>query len=216
MGSRVTTDRTALLRRRDFLVRSGLLLGASSVTGTAGFLAAKELADTGESAPARPHAAAVRTWDDVRALFDLAPNLSDLTTFMLSPHPLPVREAIARHRRGLDASPKEYLYAREREQEERVAAAAAEYLGTSPTDIAFTDSTTMGLGLFYGGFRLRHGDEYVRLGPSIANGPEHVDAALRAVRALVSASAARGFSQDRSPRAREDRADFRLAFWWAR
>jgi isopenicillin-N epimerase len=158
MGSRVTTDWTALLRRRDFLVRSGLLLGASSVTGTAGFLAAEELADTGESAPARPHAAA-RTWNEVRALFNLAPNLSDLTTFMLSPHPLPVREAIARHRRGLDASPKEYLYAHEREQEERVAAAAAEYLGASPTDIAFTDSTTMGLGLFYGGFRLRPGQE---------------------------------------------------------
>ncbi|MDQ3993376.1 MAG: aminotransferase, partial [Actinomycetota bacterium] len=30
-----------------------------------------------------------------------------------------------------------------------------------------------------------YADEYVRLGPSIANGPEHVDAALRAVRALV-------------------------------
>jgi hypothetical protein len=76
MGSRVTTDWTVLLRRRDFLVRSGLLLGASSVTGTAGFLAAEELADTGESAPARPHAAAVRTWDDVRALFKLAPAIS--------------------------------------------------------------------------------------------------------------------------------------------
>ena len=78
---------------------------------------------------------------------------------MLAPHPRPVREAIARHRRGLDASPKEYLYAHELEQEQRVAAEAAEYLGSALEDIAFTDSTTMGLGLFYGGFRVRPGKE---------------------------------------------------------
>jgi isopenicillin-N epimerase len=156
----VTIDPTALLRRRDFLVRSGLVLGASSVTGAAGFVAAKELADRDEPAPApAAQAAPVRTWNDVRALFDLTSELTDLTTFMLAPHPRPVREAIARHRRGLDSSPKEYLFAHELEQEERAAAEAADYLGAALEDIAFTDSTTMGLGLFYGGFRLRPGQE---------------------------------------------------------
>jgi selenocysteine lyase/cysteine desulfurase len=153
------TDRTGLLRRRDFLVRSGLVLGASSVTGAAGFVAAKAVAGEEEQAPETSQAPAPRTWNDVRALFDLTSELTDLTTFMLAPHPRPVREAIARHRRGLDASPKEYLFAHELEQEQRVAAAAAEYLGSALEDIAFTDSTTMGLGLFYGGFRLRPGQE---------------------------------------------------------
>ena len=158
---------TSVLRRRDFLVRGGLVLGASSLTGAAGYAAAKEIADdgapaTGQSQPQTDIGpASVATWDDVRRLFDLASHVNDLTTFMLAPHPQPVRDAIARHRRGLDASPKEYLFANELEQEQRVAAAAADYLGASPEDIAFTDSTTMGLGLFYGGLRLREGDEVV-------------------------------------------------------
>jgi selenocysteine lyase/cysteine desulfurase len=157
------TDRTPLFRRRDFLVRSGLVLGASSLTGAAGYVAAKELTSDDEPASAQAQTpgttAGLGSWEDVRALFDLAPRLTDLTTFMLAPHPRPVREAIERHRRGLDASPKEYLFAQELEQEQRVAGAAADYLGASSEDIAFTDSTTMGLGLFYGGFRLRDGQE---------------------------------------------------------
>jgi selenocysteine lyase/cysteine desulfurase len=40
-----------------------------------------------------------------------------------------------------------------------VLSAASEYLGVSPTDIALTDSTTMGLGLLYGGLDLRGGQE---------------------------------------------------------
>src|SRR3989454_691620 len=37
--------------------------------------------------------------------------------------------------------------------------AAAEYLGVDPTEIALTDSTTMGLGLLYGGLKLREGQD---------------------------------------------------------
>ena len=33
--------------------------------------------------------------------------------------------------------------------------AAADYLGVDPTEIALTDSTTMGLGLLYGGLALQ-------------------------------------------------------------
>jgi selenocysteine lyase/cysteine desulfurase len=44
-------------------------------------------------------------------------------------------------------------------QEEAVRAAAAEYLGADATEIALTDSTTMGLGLVYGGIALAAGDE---------------------------------------------------------
>jgi isopenicillin-N epimerase len=157
----VTNERLPLLRRRDFLVRSGLVLGASSLTGAAGYVAAKEIAIDDEPAAAQTQARApsVSTWDEVRALFELSPRLTDLTTFMLAPHPQPVREAIARHRAGLDASPKEYLFAHELEQEQAVVNAAADYLGVPPEDIALTDSTTMGLGLFYGGFRLRQDQE---------------------------------------------------------
>jgi selenocysteine lyase/cysteine desulfurase len=157
------THEAPLFRRRDFLVRSGLVLGASTLTGAAGYVAAKEIGTDDEPAAAQtpvPTAQpSVATWPEVRELFNLAPRLHDLTTFMLAPHPQPVREAIARHRRGLDASPKEYLFAHELEEEQRVVTSAAEYLGVPLEDIALTDSTTMGLGLFYGGFRLREDQE---------------------------------------------------------
>jgi selenocysteine lyase/cysteine desulfurase len=84
-----------------------------------------------------------------------------LTAFLLAPHPRAVREAIERHRRGLDANPKLYLFEHELESESRVLAAAAEYVGGSPENIALTDSTTMGLGLVYGTLRLREGEEVV-------------------------------------------------------
>jgi selenocysteine lyase/cysteine desulfurase len=64
-----------------------------------------------------------------------------------------VREAIERHRRGLDADPAGYVHAYERELDERVLQAAARYLEVPP-DFAFTDSTTMGLGLVYGGIEI--------------------------------------------------------------
>jgi selenocysteine lyase/cysteine desulfurase len=74
--------------------------------------------------------------------------------FLLSSPPAPVRAAIERHRRGLDADPAGYLHAHERDRDAAVAEAGARYLGAGPLDLAFTDSTTMGLGLVYGGIRL--------------------------------------------------------------
>jgi selenocysteine lyase/cysteine desulfurase len=72
-----------------------------------------------------------------------------------------VREAIERHRRGLDADPIGYWFEQEEKQEMAVLHAAAEYLAVDPTEIALTDSTTMGLGLLYGGLRLRKDQEIV-------------------------------------------------------
>ena len=73
---------------------------------------------------------------------------------MLATHPKPVRDAIERHRRGLDADPAGYLHAHEAELDQRVLDAAARYLEVPP-EFAFTDSTTMGLGLVYGGIRIK-------------------------------------------------------------
>jgi selenocysteine lyase/cysteine desulfurase len=82
-----------------------------------------------------------------------------MTGFLLASHPTPVREAIERHRRGLDEDPASYWFENEESAEAEVLRAAAEYLGAQPTDIALTDSTTMGLGLLYGGLELRAGQE---------------------------------------------------------
>jgi selenocysteine lyase/cysteine desulfurase len=137
------------LNRRGFLVRTGLALGATVLSqGVIPALGAPI------DSPVDPD-----SWRTVRAQFPLSPNLIHLAGFFLASHPKPVREAIERHRAGLDADPLGYWLEHEQTQEAIVLQAAAEYLGGQSTDIALTDSTTMGLGLLYGGLRLEAGQE---------------------------------------------------------
>jgi selenocysteine lyase/cysteine desulfurase len=93
--------------------------------------------------------------------FDLDRTLVQLTTFLLASHVRPVRAAIRRHRRALDRNPTLYVERNSGQLEERARRAAARYLGTAPELVALTDSTTMGLGLLYGGLRLRPGEDIV-------------------------------------------------------
>jgi hypothetical protein len=133
--------------RRGFLVRTGLALGTAV------------LADAYSRASADQQASqyGFQNWEDLRTQFPLSPQLIHLAAFFLASHPTPVREAIERHRAGLDADPIGYWFEHEEKQEAKVLQAAAEYLEGNPTDIALTNSTTMGLGLLYGGLQLRNG-----------------------------------------------------------
>jgi len=137
-----------VIDRRGFLVRSGLALSATLLSS--------------ESFPSRISAferANPPDWQAVRDQFSLSRDLIHLAGFFLASHPAPVREAIERHRAGLDADPIGYWFAHEKTQEAAVLKAAAGYLGVSPTEIALTDSTTMGLGLLYGGLALKADQE---------------------------------------------------------
>ncbi|MDH5740593.1 MAG: aminotransferase class V-fold PLP-dependent enzyme [Nitrospira sp.] len=135
--------------RRGFLVRTGLALSAAVL--------AEACSRTVASQQAPQHT--FTSWEDLRARFLLSPRFIHLAAFFLASHPTPVREAIERHRAGLDADPIGYWFEHEEKQEAQVLRAAADYLGAHPTDIALTDSTTMGLGLLYGGLQLRTGQE---------------------------------------------------------
>jgi isopenicillin-N epimerase len=139
------------LDRRRFLARTGVALAA------AGFAA--HFADGGEPDAAPGDRAAPPSWEAVRAQFRLARGWTHLGGLLLASHPAPVRNAIELHRRGLDANPVEYLHGRGPQLEAAVLRQAAAYLGASPTDLALTDSTTMGLGLLYNGIDLRAGQE---------------------------------------------------------
>jgi selenocysteine lyase/cysteine desulfurase len=123
------------------------------------------LAAAGYAPPALAEDAAFdpKSWSSVRAQFALDPRETNFATFLLAPHPRPVREAIARHARGLDRDAKRYLDRLEDMgvAEQRVRAAAGRYLGVDADELALTDSTTMGLGLLYGGLRLEEDDEVV-------------------------------------------------------
>jgi selenocysteine lyase/cysteine desulfurase len=68
-----------------------------------------------------------------------------------------VRDAIERHRRGLDDNPALYLEANF--DPSPMLQPAAAYMGVKPEELALTDSTTMGLGTLYNGLPLRAGDE---------------------------------------------------------
>ena len=137
--------------RRAFLVRTGLGLAAAGLAGVPAW--ADDEAEEAEVA------APLRTWREVRAQFRLRADLVQLGSFLLASHPKPVRDAIARHRRGLDRNTVEYLHGKGAANEASVLRAAAAYLVASPTDIALTDSTTMGLGLLYNGLDVRPGQE---------------------------------------------------------
>lgn len=133
--------------RREFLVRSGLAISAA-------LLAAEAPVSTAGSPPLK-----LDNWQAVREQFQLSRDFIHLAGFFLASHPTPVRAAIERHRRGLDADPIGYWFEQEEKQEAAVLRAAADYLAVDPTEIALTDSTTMGLGLLYGGLTLREGQE---------------------------------------------------------
>jgi isopenicillin-N epimerase len=134
--------------RRQLLVRTGVALAAAGLTGL-------------DEVAAAPEADSALGWDDVRAQFRLSRSQIHMGGLYLASHPGTVRRAIDRHRRGLDADPVNYLHRNGDRLEADVLRAAGSYLGARPTDLALTDSTTMGLGLLYGGLSLRAADEVV-------------------------------------------------------
>lgn len=132
--------------------RRHFLAGAGLAAAGAGALAADALRP--EPVAADPQ----REWRAVREQFDLDPDYVHLGLFFITSHPRPVREAIERHRRGMDRNP--LLYAGgHMHLEAEAQKAAAEYLGAEPDEVALTDSTTMGLALVYQGMPLRAGQE---------------------------------------------------------
>ncbi len=127
------------------LTRKQLLVGAAAAGAVAG---------CGGSSSSKPAAYDPRDWASVKAQFPLSKDVRHFDAFVMATHPKPVRDAIERHRRGLDADPAGYIHEHEMELDQRVQEAAARYLEVPAGSFAFTDSTTMGLGLVYGGIRV--------------------------------------------------------------
>jgi selenocysteine lyase/cysteine desulfurase len=149
--------------RRAFLSRSGAVAGGLALGGVAACESGDERTDrhVGTEGAARGAAFDPGDWDSVRDQFPLTRDLRHFAAFVLAAHPRPVGDAIERHRRGLDEDTHGYLEEHQGESELALRRAAAEYLDADANEIAFTDSTTMGLGLVYGGLRLRPGQEVV-------------------------------------------------------
>jgi len=151
------------ITRRQFIAHAGATLAASALA------ACRSAPDTA----ARQPATGLEDWSAVRDQFDLTRDYIHLAPFYTSSHPRPVREAIEKYRRAIDANPVltvdpavfgphsvvglantdiPYL-------DREVRATIADYVGGRAEDIALTDSTTMGLGLVYNGLMLEPGQE---------------------------------------------------------
>jgi len=104
----------------------------------------------------------------VRALFDQDASYNNMTGFLLMPNPKPVRDAIQARRAELDSNPaivieQQLSPAQAGKENYEIAArnAAGRFISVNPDEIALTDSTTMGLGLVYNGFRIAAGKEVI-------------------------------------------------------
>jgi isopenicillin-N epimerase len=163
--------------------RRGFLTGGLAVGSTVG-----AGCRTGGPRLALNQGPAVGDWAAVRAEFLLSRDHIHLALMLVTSHPRPVREAIERHRRALDENPSTYFEEKFFKIEGEVRAAAAQYMGGTPDDIALTDSTTMALAVLYGGLPLRPGQqvlttthdhyathENLRLAAARAGGSANVD-----------------------------------------
>ena len=132
------------MKRRFFLRSTGLALGAGVVLPHL---------SQGSTTPS------LDSWSNVREQFLLQPGRIHMAQMFLASHPKPVRDAIERYRKLLDENPVEYWEKNFGTMEPSLCEAAAKYIQADPGEIALTDSTTMGLGILYTGFKLKEGDD---------------------------------------------------------
>ena len=82
-----------------------------------------------------------------------------MAQMLLASHPQIVRDEIEMHRKKFDLMPVEYWENHFLQMEPGISAVAGKYINALPEEVALTDSTSMGLGLLYTGFKLKPGDE---------------------------------------------------------
>ena len=159
----MATGDDARLSRRRLLTGTGLALGAAALASTAKAQEAPaetttdpDFHDPDETTAAQvqspplssePIPAGTTDWNWVRGQWALDWSLVDLAAMLFASNPRPVRNAIDRHRKGLDASPVTYLSSRNRPLQNAARAAAGEYFGVKADDVALVESTTSGIGL---------------------------------------------------------------------
>lgn len=137
--------------RREFIRTSGLVGAGLTLAASV-------------PATATPQSDTLRRgdWQRLRQLFPLDYRYAHFANFLVSAHCEPIRTAIEAHRARLDGNPAQVMdYDRQEvwQHEHEVRAQAARYLGVAPGQIALTSSTTEGLNIFYGGVRLKAGQE---------------------------------------------------------
>ncbi len=151
------------LPSRRALLGAGLVGGAAVLAGCDSDERPAPGASSSSEAPSSPSSPAApdfdpQDWESVRAQFLLDPAMAQFAAFVLSPHTHVLDAAINGYRDEL-AVDTELALLSGIEREAAVRTAAAAYHGGTAGQYALTASTTMGLGLMYGGLELGPGDE---------------------------------------------------------
>jgi len=162
--------RNGAMSRRSLLGGAGLALAAGAVARAQEAPGPGDPPDSDpdfsgpeqlETPPAMEAAPATVDWNWVRGQWALDWSWVNLSAMLFASHPRIVRNAIARHRDGLDANPVTYLEANNRPLQNAARRAAGLYFGANPDAIALTESTTSGIGLVYNGLLVGYGEEIV-------------------------------------------------------
>ncbi len=133
------------MNRRNFLAKTSLSIGATTL-----------LPAIGRQAAATQYK---DVWEAVRADFSIKKDKIQMSQMLLASHPRQVSKSIEKYRKALDENPAEYIEANFPPLERETLMAAGKYLETNPREFALTDSTTMGLSLFFNGLHLKTGDD---------------------------------------------------------
>lgn len=139
--------------RRKFLGTAGLAISATALSSPSLLTVSTE---------GNPEQVGTADWSTLRDMFPLTRDYIHLSTFLLASHPAPVTREIERHRRGFDENPADYLHDHYRTIDMQIAQSAADYMGGDWSEIALTDSTTMGLAMVYSGLQVSSGDEILQ------------------------------------------------------
>ena len=137
--------------RRKFLLQSGLAVSAGAILNACETKAA--------SSNVVDAALSYETWPDIRKHFLFTSDKIHMSQMLFAAHPKQVREAIKKHQENFDSNPVEYWENNYALYDTEVRKKAGEYMVADPSEIALTDSTTMGLAMLYSGFKLKSGDE---------------------------------------------------------
>ncbi len=141
------------MQRREFISKAGFAVAAGAIVAACDD-------KRSENGDVRPKTSSVDSeWQNVRSQFDLSRDVIHMSALLVSTHPAPVRDAIDRFRRELNANPVTYVKAQNNRRKHEARSAAADYLRGRTDAIALTDSTTMGIALVYHGLALQPGDE---------------------------------------------------------
>ncbi len=146
------------LSRRRLLAGSGLALSAFAAAAHGQEAEPSQAPPPPEPAPVEPPLPQP-DWQRVRAQWALDWSMVDMSAMLFAANPKPVRDAIDRHRKGLDAAPVTYLEARNRPLQNSARRMAGGYFGVEAENVALCESTTGGVGLLYAGIGLRYGQE---------------------------------------------------------